>query len=165
MIEYMIPGIIFLLIFLFWLSGFFSGAPFQPSSDRAMKKMIMLSGVKKGDKVAELGSGNGKLVVEFAKHGAKVTGFEINPILVWISRRKIKKFGLQERAKIKWKSFWDADLSEFDIISIFQINYVMRELEGKFKDKIKGKRIVSNTWKFKTIKPKKRDGHVFLYKF
>jgi len=164
MIIYAILGAVCLLIFLIWFSGFFFGAPFQASSDRAMKRMLRLSKVKKGEKVAELGSGNGKLVIEFARKGAIVTGFEINPILVWISRRRIKKLGLEKRAKIHWKNFWKADLSDFDVISVFQINYVMHELEKKLKNKLKGKRVISNTWEFKTIKPIKKEGDVFLYK-
>lgn len=50
MTLYLVLGVVFLMIFLFWLSGFLFGAPFQTSSDRAMRKMIQLSSVKKGGK-------------------------------------------------------------------------------------------------------------------
>jgi 16S rRNA A1518/A1519 N6-dimethyltransferase RsmA/KsgA/DIM1 with predicted DNA glycosylase/AP lyase activity len=165
MILELILGVSLLTIFLIWFSGFFFGAPFETSSNRAMRSMLLLSEVKKGDRVAELGSGNGKLVIEFAKRGAKVTGFEINPFLVWISRRKIKKLGLENFATIERRNFMKADLSKFDILSIFQINYVMDRIEKRLKSNLKGKRVVSNTWKFPGIKETKRIGHVFLYKF
>ena len=87
----LILGILSLAIFLFWSSGFFLGAPFWSTNKKTLKKMIEFSKVKKEEKVADLGSGNGKIVIEFAKRGIESHGFEINPFLVWISRRKIKK--------------------------------------------------------------------------
>lgn len=155
------------IVFLMWLSGFLFGAAFQSSSDKAIEKMIKLSQVKKGEKVAELGSGNGKLVIAFAKKGAKVTGFEINPFLVWWSRRRIKKLGLQKRAFIKKENFWNADLSGFDIVSVFQVWHVMGGIEKKLKKELKKKnaRVVSNTWRLRGMKPAKIDRNVFLYKF
>jgi len=168
MILWFVIVVILLLIFCFWLSGFLFGAPFQTSSDKSIKNMIKLSRVKKGEKVADLGSGNGKLVIEFAKRGAFVTGFEINPLLVWISRRRIRKLGLQNKAKIKQANFWNANLSRFDVICVFQIGYIMGNLEKKLKKELKRKkrvRLVSNTWKFPDKKPVRKEGHVFLYKF
>ncbi len=168
MILELILGSLFIIIFLIWISGFLSGAPFQTSSNKALTRIIELSKVKKGEKVADLGSGSGKIAVEFAKRGAIVTGFEINPILVWISRRKIKKSGLQKKVSIKWQNFWNTDLSGFDLIIVYQIGYIMNKLEKKFKKELKnpkGTRVVSNMWKFPNIKPKKKLGRVFLYRF
>ena len=168
MVLELIFGALLIIVFLIWISGFISGAPFQTSSNRALTKMIELSKIKKGERVADLGSGNGKIIIEFAKRGAIVTGFEINPLLVWISRRKIKKLGLQKKVSIKWQNFWNVDLSGFDIILIYQIGYIMKKLEKKLKRELKnlkGTRVVSNMWKFSNIKPKKRLGRVFLYRF
>ncbi|MFZ1970731.1 MAG: methyltransferase domain-containing protein [Candidatus Nanoarchaeia archaeon] len=156
--------IIILLIFFSWISSFFFGAPFQPSSNRALKEIIELAKIKKGQKTADLGSGNGKIVIEFAKQGAEAHGFEINPFLVWISRRKIKKAGLQKKAFIHWKNFFKQDFSKFGIITSFQISYIMPELECKLKRELKeGAKVISNTWKFPNWKPKKRLGDVYLY--
>ena len=45
--------------------------------------MIEFSKIKKNEKVADLGSGNGRVVIEFAKlpNVKEVHGFEINPFL------------------------------------------------------------------------------------
>ena len=169
MILYIVIAIVLLLIFLFWFSGFIFGAPFQSSSTKARKQMLKLSKVRKGQRVADLGSGTGKLVIEFARKGAKVTGFEINPFLVWISRRKIKALGLQKNAKIEQKNFWNTNLSYFDIITVFQIGYVMGRLGKKLEKEVKRKRkkliVISNTWKFPGRKPEKKEGYVRLYRF
>ena len=155
---------IFLLIFILHLFTF--GAPFDITHKKTLRKMIEFSNVKKGEKVADLGSGDGRIVIEFAKlkNVKEAHGFEINPFLVWISKRKIKKLGLQNKAFIHWKNFWNYDLSDYDVICIFQIGFIMKKLEKKLRKELKkGSRIVSNTWEFPKWKPKKQEGLAYLY--
>ena len=52
--------------------------PFVPTPQEVVDKMIELAGVKKGDLVYDLGSGDGRIVVTAAKKGAKAVGFEID---------------------------------------------------------------------------------------
>jgi len=153
------------LIFLIWISSALFGAPFQPSSDKELKEMLELANVKKGQRTADLGSGNGKVVIEFAKRGTEAHGFEINPLLVLLSQKRIKKLGLQNNAVIHWKNFMKQDFSDFDIVTSFQISYIMPDLEKKLMRELKsGSKVVSNTWKFPTWKPKRKLGRVYLYK-
>ena len=156
--------IILLLIFAIWISSCFFGAPFQPSSNKATKLIMQLASPNKKQKMADLGSGNAKILIEFAKRGVEAHGFEINPILVWLSRKRIKNLHLQKKAFIHWKNFMKSDLSKFDIITSFQISYIMPGLENKLKKELKkGAKIISNTWKFPNWKPKRIIGHVYLY--
>ncbi len=160
---FLVSVIILLIIFAVWISSAFFGAPFQPSSNKATNEILELAKVKKGQKTADLGSGNGKIVIEFAKRGAEAHGFEINPLLVLWSRHKIKNLGLKN-AFIHWKNFMKQDFSDFDIVTSFQISYVMPELEKKLQRELKPKsKVISNTWKFPTWKPKRKLGIVYLY--
>jgi len=153
-----------LIIFSVWLSGFFFGAPFEPTVKKRLKKMIEFSNVNKNDKVVDLGSGSGRIVIEFAKKGIESHGYEINPFLVWISRKKIKKLFLQDKAFIHRKNFMKEDLSDYNVVCIFQIGYMMDKLEGKLKKELKkGSRIISNTWEFPNWKSKKQSKGVYLY--
>lgn len=163
-----LPLLIFyflLLIFSVWLSGFFFGAPFESTVKKRVNKMIEFSRVSKNEKIVDLGSGNGKIVIEFAKKGIEAHGYEINPFLVYISRKRIKKLFLQDKAFIHRKNFMKEDLSDYDVVFIFQIWYMMGKLEKKLKKELKkGSRIVSNTWKFPNWKPRKQSKGVYLYK-
>jgi len=150
---------------LFFLIPWLFGAPFEASRKKRVKEIIEISKVKKGDKIIELGSGDGRIVIEFAKKGAIVEGFEINPILVYISKRKIKKENLQNNAKIYWKSFWKADFNKYNIIVLFQFPTIMKRLENKIKQQSKKDvKIISNTWKFPSLKLIKSIGKIYLYK-
>ena len=56
--------------------------PFVPTPQEVVDKMIELAGVKKGDVVYDLGSGDGRIVITAAKKGAGAVGFEIDGDLV-----------------------------------------------------------------------------------
>ncbi len=161
-----ILGLIIVVFILFLFLPLAFGAPFQPTSKKRVKIITKIANIKKGERVAELGSGSGKLVIALAKAGAEVHGYEINPLLVWWSRRKIKKLGLEKKAFIHKKNFWKVDLKDFDVIILFQVYYIMRKLANKIKKEAKkGTRVVSNTWKFPGKKPIKNISHVYLYRF
>jgi len=158
--------VVLLLITAFMCLPILFGAPFEPSRMKRIKLMLKFSSPKKGDKVAELGSGNGKVAIEFAKINPeiKVDGYEINPLLVLYSRRRIKKLGLENQIKIYWKNFWKVNLGKYDIISVFQIIFIMNKLEKKLKAELKpGAKVISNEWKFPHWHVKKQEGKVSLY--
>lgn len=73
-------------IILFGFSAFF-GAPYVPSRRRflgdALTKLYPLG---RKDVLVDVGSGDGVVLREAAKHGARAVGYEINPFLVYLSR-------------------------------------------------------------------------------
>ncbi|HEX6768142.1 MAG TPA: methyltransferase domain-containing protein, partial [Candidatus Binatia bacterium] len=72
--------------------------PFVPTPQEVVDKMVELAGVKKGDIVYDLGSGDGRIVITAAKKGAQAVGFEIDGDLVKQSRDNIRKAGVQAQA-------------------------------------------------------------------
>ena len=155
--------ILFAFIFLVYL--LFQGAIYVPSSDRAIKTMLLLSKVKKGDKVADLGSGDGRVAIAFAQKGAIVDGYEINPYLVWLSRNKVKKNNLQNRIKIYWKSYWGINLSKYKVIIVFGIDHIMNRLKKKLMGELQSKsKILLNLFPFPGLKADKTQNGIYLYK-
>ena len=143
----------------------FLGAFFAPSRKDIVGKIVNISGVKPGDTAVDLGSGDGRLVIAFAKAGAQAHGYEVNPILVWLCKYKIKKAGLSGKAFVHQKSFWRIDFSQFNIVTVFGINYMMKRLEAKLKKELKpGARVVSNYFIFPTWQYFKKEDDVSLYK-
>ncbi len=166
-IDFILIGMVLflaILILLVFIPLAF-GAPFQPIPKERLKKIMKLANINQGMKVADIGSGNGKIVIALAKAGAEAHGFEINPFLVWLSKRRIKKEGLQMNAFIQRKNFWKVDFSKFDVVTIFQVHYVMSGLKKKIQRELKNNsKIISNDWRFPDWKPEKEDGKVYLYR-
>lgn len=161
--------ILAIILAYFFVIPFFFGAPYEPSRGKALKNIIKFTAPKSKDKIAELGSGDGAVCIALAKKLPKnskieIHGFEINPFLVWISRRRIKKFGLQNKIKIYWKNFWKVNLHNYNKIVIFQFITITRRLSNKFKRELKpGSKIISHYWKLPKWKIKKREGRVYVY--
>ena len=154
-----------ILFFVFFLLPFLFGAPFQPTNEDKLRKMIKLANIKKGDKAVDLGSGDGRIVIALAKAGAEAHGYEINPFLVLFSKYKIKKEGLDKKAFIHWKSFWSINFRDYNVVTLFQFGTIMNKLEIKLKKELKSKsRVVSYYWEFPKWKPSKHIGNVWLYK-
>ncbi len=156
--------ILFLLFLRAILPRVFHGAFYAPSQPARIEKMFRLLEIKPGDKAVDLGSGDGRLVIALAQAGIEAHGYEIDPLLVWQSRRKIKQAGLQDKAFIHLQSFWPEDLSQFNIVVVYALDFVMRDLEKKLKKELKpGARIVSNYFPFPHWPEIKREGEIRLY--
>ncbi len=152
-----------LVFFVFFPLG--RGAIYDPSSAEETRLMAELADTLPGEKAADLGSGDGRVVVALAKRGAEAHGYEVNPVLVLISRRHIRENGLQGRAYIHWGSFWGRNLGGYDVITVFQVGFVMARLEAKLKRELAaGSRIVSHYWRFPGLKPERVQGNVYRYR-
>jgi hypothetical protein len=156
---WMIMGIIFYILPLFF------GAPYEGTADKKIKDIIKLSGAKKEDIIADLGSGDGRIIIAFGKKGIEAHGYEINPILVLFTKHRIKKLKLKNTF-VHWKSFWKSDFGKYDIITMFQYKTLMKGLENKINKDAKRKiKVISYHWKFPDMKIKKSIGDVYLYEF
>ncbi len=161
-----IPGLLIIVAVLVvtYFLGIFRGAPYLPTDKETLRRMIDAAEIKPGDKVADLGSGDGRIVIAAALAGAEAHGFEINPVLVLWSRYKIKKAGLKGRAFIHWKSFWNESFKDYDVAMLFGITGIMEGLREKLKAELKpGSRIISNTFRFPEWEPIKNQ-NVFVYR-
>jgi precorrin-6B methylase 2 len=140
------------------------GAIYFPTTPKNVDIMIALAGVRSGMRIADFGSGDGRLLIACAERGAFAEGYEINPMLVHQSRRAIRRKGLSRLAVVHWKSLWKADSSKSDVIFVYGIPYIMKGLEKKFARELKpGTKIVSNVFRFPGWKSIAQEGNVFLY--
>jgi len=154
-----------LFVILVFLLPPFMGPPYVPSSGAVVAKMLQLAQVKEGERMVDLGSGDGRIVMTFAKAGIEAHGYEINPTLVLASRLAIRAHGLRGKAFIHWRSFMGIDFSKFDIVAIYTLPRIMETLEARIQKELPpGGRVVSNTFSFKNWPVDKKEDKVFLYK-
>ncbi|MCC7522864.1 class I SAM-dependent methyltransferase [Candidatus Uhrbacteria bacterium] len=140
----------------------YGGAPYVASTHSSINNALALANLSASDRFADLGCGDGQVVLAAAKRDvAEAVGFEIDPLL---AREASKKTAGYTNAKIIRTSFWEADLTRFDVVYLFQIPYAMPRLEKKLMSELKPTaRVVSNGFKFPNWKPTASQGTISLY--
>ena len=156
---FLVRQFLFVVFLAYMCVAFISGAPFVPTKTGAAEAMIRLANIKKGTKVYDLGSGDGKLVRLASSRGARAIGYEINPLLVLWSNL----WG----AHTRWKNFWKANISDADVIFVYLLPNRMERLAVKLKRECKkGTLVVSNSFIFPDWKiiRKDRDNHIYVFR-
>ncbi len=121
--------------------------PYVPSSSRVVKKMIAAAELKRGERVVDLGCGDGRLLLCAERtahtHG---TGFELAPLVYFLAR--LRKFIARAHYAVHFKNLFSADLHDADVIFCYLIPEIMPRLVAKItKECKKGTRVISNTFK------------------
>jgi SAM-dependent methyltransferase len=128
--------------------------PFVPSPQEVVDKMITVAGVKKGDVVYDMGSGDGRIVIAAAKKGARAVGFEIDGDLVKESRENIRKAGVQNLAEIRQQDILTVDFSPATVVTMYLLPDVNLKLKPNLQKQLKsGSRIVSHSFDMGDWKP------------
>ena len=127
-----------------------TGAPWVPSPNATVRKMLLLAKVKPGEQVYDLGSGDGRIVIASAKEfGARSTGVEIDLSRVLYSRLLITLLGLRGRARVIWSSFYRVDLSTADVVTVYLLPETNDKLTPKLERELRPTcRVVSHAFKF-----------------
>ena len=130
--------------------------PYVPSPQYVVDKMIDLAGVKPGDLVYDLGSGDGRIVITAAKKGAQAVGFEIDGDLVGESRANIKKAGVEALAEIHHQDILTVDFSAATVVTMYLLPDVNLQLKPNLLSQLKpGARIVSHSFNMGDWQPDK----------
>ena len=160
-----LSGIAIILLAVFFISTFviLFGAPYVPTLRQTRCNALEILALKPGQTLYELGSGDGSLMSEAAAKGLNVVGYELNPLLVLVS--KIRTWHYRKQVRVVWSNFWKADLSQADGIFVFQMDRSMKKLESKIIKEANGRpvKVASHAFKIPAKKPAKKLGAVFLY--
>jgi len=130
--------------------------PYVPSPQFVVDKMLDLAGVKPGDLVYDLGSGDGRIVITAAKRGAKAVGFEIDGDLVVESRANIRKAGVEALAEIRHQDILTVDFAAATVVTMYLLPDVNLQLKPNLLSQLKpGSRIVSHSFNMGDWQPDK----------
>lgn len=163
-LEIILLAIVLMSCATFFVFPFFRGAPYVPSQKPTIERILRLVDLRPGQKIADLGSGSGVLVLALARTGAEVHGYEINPVLVIVSRLRIARAGLRQHAHIHWKSLWSVNYGSFNTIVVYALPYMLNTLEKKLQQELpEGSVVVSAVFPLPTWLLDAREGGVYRY--
>lgn len=134
------------------------GAPWVPTRKKDIERFLKLAEIKPGQKMYDLGCGDGRLVCAAGNAGAKAQGFELSllPFILANIQCLFKK--RKSQIKISYRDIWSTNLNDADIIYFFLMPKVYPKLKAKLEKELKkGAKVIAYVWPIKGWIPLKVD--------
>jgi protein-L-isoaspartate O-methyltransferase len=130
-------------------------APYIPTPEAIVLRMLQAAHVKADDVVYDLGAGDGRIVIMAAqKFGAKAVGVEFMPDLCRKATERIASLGLADRARMLEDSVFRVDLSPATVVTMFFLTSSNERIKPNLEKYLKtGARVVSNEFPIKGWRP------------
>ena len=150
-------------------------AGFAPTPDDVVRRMLELASVKKTDRVCDLGSGDGRIVIAAAKtYGCRGIGYELNEDLVAASRRQAKRDKVSSLTKFEKRDIFKVDLSDVSVVTLYLLPRQNAALIPRLNQMKPGSRVVAHEYAIPGVKAVRKvtvrsttskNGHtLYLYK-
>jgi SAM-dependent methyltransferase len=117
-----------------------------PTPPALVEKMLDLAKVTPKDRLVDLGSGDGVLVIAAAKRGLRARGIEYDRGLVAYSKRKAAEAGVSKRTRFVRGDIFETDFSDASVVTTFLLPSMNLRLRPTFLAMNPGTRIVANTF-------------------
>jgi hypothetical protein len=133
---------------------------FVGSDPANVERMLKLAKLRDDDRVIDLGSGDGRIVISAAMMNPSLHGIgvDIDPKLVREATQAAQKLGVHERVRFLHQNAFDADLSGVSVIFMWLWPEMQTMLRPKILREAKaGTRVVTNVWDLGSWQPDEVD--------
>jgi Methyltransferase domain len=121
--------------------------PFITTPDRVTLAMLQMARVGPRDRLIDLGSGDGRIVITAARlFGTQGLGVEIVPDLVQRSRASAQAAGVGDKASFVEQDLFKTPLDAATVITLYLLPEVNLQLRPRLLELKPGTRIVSHDW-------------------
>ena len=130
-------------------------APFLPTPNYVIAEILAKARVGKDDILYDLGSGDGRIVIEAARQtGCRAVGIELDADLVDESRKAAVRAGVQDRVRFIVADIFTEDFSEATVVTLYMGGHVNRKIRPRLLGELRpGTRIASYTFDMGDWKP------------
>jgi SAM-dependent methyltransferase len=134
-------------------------APYVPTPQEVVDRMLQLAGVTKSDVVYDLGCGDGRIPITAAKaYGARGVGIDIDPQRIAEANANAKQAGVSHLVSFRLQDAMTTDLSEATVVTLYLLSSSNLKLRPILTKQLKpGARIVSHAFSMGDWQPEKVD--------
>ena len=118
--------------------------PYVQTPMEIVERMLRMAEVKQGDHLIDLGSGDGRIVIEAAKRGATALGVDLDANLVKLATENARKAGVADRAAFRVLDLFEADLAPATVVAFYLLPSFNEKLMPRLLALRPGTRIVSH---------------------
>ena len=144
----------------------FFGAPYLPTMRAQVEQALDMLDLRPGQRLLELGSGDGRFMRAAARRGIHCVGYEINPLLVWWSRLVCWRY--RDLVEVRMANYWSVQWPKADGIYAFILQKYMGKLDNKIMQYVEGSgkcKLVSYTFTVPEREPVESKKGLFLYEY
>lgn len=129
-------------------AGSQSLAPYLPTPDDVVDRMLTLAETTSGDTVYDLGCGDGRIPIAAAKKfGARGVGLDIDPKLVDLANANAKAAGVEQLVEFRVQNVLEADVAPATVVTLYLLSSSNERLRPLLQKQLKpGARIVSHAF-------------------
>jgi SAM-dependent methyltransferase len=130
-------------------------APFVPTPDDVVERMLRMASVGPTDVVYDLGSGDGRIVIAAAqKFGARGVGVDLDASLITKAEAAARGAGVEARVKFLRQDAMTVNVSDATVITLYLLSASNVKLRPILTKQLrKGARIVSHNFGMGTWQP------------
>ena len=123
-------------------------APYVPTPQDVVDRMLTVAEVTRRDVVYDLGSGDGRIVITAAKkYGARGVGIDIDPERIAESRRNARDAGVTSLVEFRRGDILNADVSKATVVTLYLVSSANLKLRPLLTRQLPpGVRIVSHAF-------------------
>jgi SAM-dependent methyltransferase len=118
--------------------------PYVQTPMEIVERMLRMAEVRKDDYVIDLGSGDGRIIIEAAKRGARGLGVDLDPNLVKHATENAQRAGVADRTKFEVRDIFETDLTAATVVAFYLLPDFNAKLLPKLLKLKPGTRIVSH---------------------
>jgi tRNA1(Val) A37 N6-methylase TrmN6 len=159
--ELIITGLVLVLILvvlmlvsaIFLLFTAFTGAPYVPTTPAIVQTMCELAELKPGQRVIDLGCGDGVILIKAAKrYGAEGIGVELSPMVALLAKIRTRLAGMQDHVKIVRGNMFDVELPEVDVVMMYLLPKATNKITNRLKARYPHMTVISHGFELKDTK-------------
>ena len=134
-------------------------APYVPTPQEVVDRMLTLARVTKDDVVYDLGCGDGRIPITAArKYGARGVGVDIDPVRIAEANANAKLAGVEHLVTFHLQDALTTDVSEATVITLYLLSQSNLRLRPILTRQLKpGSRIVAHAFGMGDWEPEKVD--------
>jgi len=128
--------------------------PLVPSPMPVVQRMLEVAEFKNGDVLYDMGSGDGRIVIQAAKkYGVRGVGVDLNPELVEKARANAIQEGVGDLVEFRAADGLTVDISEATVVTLYMFKWFNNQLRPKLQKLKPGSRIIAHDFDIDDWKP------------
>jgi cyclopropane fatty-acyl-phospholipid synthase-like methyltransferase len=119
--------------------------PFVPSPMPVVMRMLEVADLKKGDILYDMGSGDGRIVIQAAKkYGVRGVGIDLNPDLVEKAKANAAQEGVSHLVEFRAVDGLTVDVSEATVVTLYMFKWFNNQIRPKLQKLKPGSRVIAH---------------------